>query len=367
MASQPRLKIALIGLGRLGAIRARILAFQQPRIELVAACDTKPGSDKWVAENLPPTVKYYADPEDCMKNSGAQAVLISTATATHAPLIILGLDLGLHVMCEKPISVDVITTEEVLAKAKSKPELKFLVPFCRRYDDSYRAAKELVESGSLGEIHAVETNCLDQQDPTGFFVTFSAQSGGIFVDMGVHDIDIGRYYLDVKSGLSNPKKQVNRVVAMGQQAVYGKLAEYGDCDNGWALVEFANGKVLTSHLGRTLTNGFESTTRVCGTKAHSVINGNSTINRVEVRDAHGVRTATTPDAFVLYDKSFLNDLAEFATAVLDDKPLTCTPEDAYEAAKIATALQYSFRNGVPVYFDDEGRPILETPKVNGAH
>lgn len=178
-------------------------------------------------------------------------------------------------------------------------------------------------------------------------------------------IDIGRYYLDVKSGLKNPKKQVNRVVAMGQQAVYGELAKYGDCDNGWAMVEFANGKVLTSHLGRTLTNGFESCTRVCGTKAHSVVNGNSTINRVEVRDSHGVRTATTPDAFVLYDKSFINDLSEFAAAVLDGKPLTCTPDDAYEAAKIATALQYSFRNGVPVYFDDDGLPIMEKPKVNG--
>lgn len=95
MATQPRLKLALIGLGRLGAIRARILAFQQPRIELVAACDTKPGSDRWVAENLPPSVRYYADPEDCMRNSGAEAVLISTATATHAPLICLGLDIGL--------------------------------------------------------------------------------------------------------------------------------------------------------------------------------------------------------------------------------------------------------------------------------
>ncbi|KAG6364511.1 hypothetical protein INS49_006112 [Diaporthe citri] len=350
MATQPRLKLALIGLGRLGPIRARILAFQQPRIELVAACDTRPGCDNWVAENLPPSVKYYADPQDCMKNSGAEVVLISTATATHAPLICLGLDLGLHVMCEKPISVDVITTEEVLAKAKSKPHLKFLVPFCRRHDDSCRAAKEMVENGSLGEIHAVETTCLDQQDPTGFFVTFSAQSGGIFVDMGVHDIDIGRFYLDVKSGLKNPKKHVNRVVAMGQQAVYGDLAKYGDCDNGWAMVEFANGK---------------SCTRVCGTKAHSVVNGNSTINRVEVRDAHGVRTATTPDAFVLYDKSFLNDLSEFAAAVLDGKPLTCTPDDAYEAAKIATALQYSFRNGVPVYFNDDGLPIMEKAKTNG--
>lgn len=95
MSSQPRLKIALIGLGRLGAIRATILAFQQPRIQLVAVCDTKPGSDKWAAANLPPHVKYYADPEDCMKSSGAEAVLISTATATHAPLICMGLDLGL--------------------------------------------------------------------------------------------------------------------------------------------------------------------------------------------------------------------------------------------------------------------------------
>ncbi|XRM48095.1 hypothetical protein ABZX51_011036 [Aspergillus tubingensis] len=146
---------------------------------------------------------------------------------------------------------------------------------------------------------------------------------------------------------------------MGQQAVYGELAKYGDCDNGWGLVEFANGKILTFHLGRTLTNGFEGMTRVCGTKAHSVINANSTINRVEIRDSHGVRTATTPDAFVLYDKSFIKDLEEFAAAVLDGEPLT---EDAYEAAKIATALQYSFRNGVPVYFDDNGLPIMEVAK-----
>lgn len=199
--------------------------------------------------------------------------------------------------------------------------------------------------------------------------------------MGVHDvsylssrrhsisnalqIDIGRYYLNVKEGLTNPKKQVNRVIAMGQQAVYGDLAQYGDCDNGWGMVEFANGKILTSHLGRTLTNGFESKTRVCGTRGHSIVNGNSTINRVEIRDSHGVRTSTTPDAFVLYDKSFVSDLAEFAAACLDNKPLTCNPEDAYEAAKIATALQYSFRNGVPVYFDDYGQPIMEDAKANG--
>jgi myo-inositol 2-dehydrogenase/D-chiro-inositol 1-dehydrogenase len=94
MNSQRRLKLALFGLGRLGAIRARILV-SQPSIELVAVCDTKPGADEWAAANLPPSVKFFADPEECMRSSGAESVLISTATATHAPLICLGLDLGL--------------------------------------------------------------------------------------------------------------------------------------------------------------------------------------------------------------------------------------------------------------------------------
>lgn len=86
---------------------------------------------------------------------------------------------------------------------------------------------------------------------------------------------------------------MNKVFALGQTAVYTDLQKTQDADNGWALVEFANGKVLTFHLGRTLTNGFESCTRVYGTKGSAVVNGNSTIDRVEVRDEHGVRTDTT--------------------------------------------------------------------------
>lgn len=103
MTAQPRLRLALFGLGRLGAIRARILLAQQPRIELVAVCDTKPGADEWAADNLPSSVRFFADPEECMKNGGADAILISTATATHAPLICKGLDLGLVSL---PLMVD---------------------------------------------------------------------------------------------------------------------------------------------------------------------------------------------------------------------------------------------------------------------
>ncbi|KAL4886091.1 hypothetical protein BJY04DRAFT_213627 [Aspergillus karnatakaensis] len=360
MPSEPRrVKLALFGLGRLGVLRARILAFQQPRIELVAVCDTKPGTDKWAADNLPSTVKHFSDPQTCLKSSGAEAVLICTATATHAPLILQALDLGLHVMCEKPVSVDVATTKAVVERAASRPDLTFLVPFTRRYDKNYRQTRALIEAGDLGEIHAVETTGIDMADPNAFFVSFSEQSGGIFLDFGIHTVDASRYLLNVKSNLSNPKKQVNRVFAIGQTAVYTDLAKYGDADSAWGLVEFANGKIFKTYLGRTLTSGFEDTTRVCGTKGHVVISGSGPVSGLEIRDGHGLRGRAVPDAFTLFDATFREDLAEFADAVLDGKRLTCSPEDAFEAGKICAALQYSFRKGVPVYFDEEGNPIME--------
>lgn len=165
--------------------------------------------------------------------------------------------------------------------------------------------------------------------------------------------------MDVKKGLANPRKQVERVIAVGQQAVYPALAETGDCDNGFGIVEFSNGKILTTHLGRTLSNGYEATTRLNGTKGHTVINGDCRINGVQIRDKYGVRTLSTQDAFQLHGKSFINDLVEFANAVLDGTTMSCAPEDALEAAKIGMALQHSFRSRLPVYFDEEGSPIIE--------
>lgn len=162
--------------------------------------------------------------------------------------------------------------------------------------------------------------------------------------------------MDVKSNLTNSKKQVNRVIAFGQVSVYKDLAKYDDADNAWGLVEFANGKIFKTYLGRTLTSGYEDTTRLCGTKGHSIISANS---NVEIRDQFGIRTQGVPDAFTVFDTTFLADLAEFADAVLDGKPMTCQPEDAFEAAKVCVALQYSFRKRVPVYFDDNGLPIME--------
>lgn len=101
---------------------------------------------------------------------------------------------------------------------------------------------------------------------------------------------------------------------------------------------------------------------MCGTKGHAVVSG---MSNVEVRDKHGVRKRTVPDAFQLFPETFLADVTEFVNAVLFDKPLACLAEDAFEAGKICTALQHSYRAGQPVYFDENGFPILDDAKVEG--
>lgn len=94
MSTPPRVKLALFGLGRLGSIRARIIVNQQPLIELVAACDPRPDGAAWCAANLPPTVKYFSEVDDCLAHAGIDAVLICTGTSLHAPIILKALDLG---------------------------------------------------------------------------------------------------------------------------------------------------------------------------------------------------------------------------------------------------------------------------------
>lgn len=262
-------------------------------------------------------------------------------------------------------------------------------------DDNFRAAKRLVDNGSLGDIHAVETSSQDKQDASGMLASSDLLQTGLTFSRVLHrflsairwhfcrygsprclypphasyhladrmQIDVGRFYLNPTAGLTNPKKQVNRVIAMGQRTLYGALAEFEDYDNAWGIVEFANGKILTSHVGRTTSHGHEGSTRILGTKGHSLIDGVATQFQVELRDEHGVRRTVPPDAFQLYDRSFPNDLSEFAHAVLDGTALSCCPDDAFEAAKITIALQHSMRIGEAVYFDDEGLPIL-TSKAN---
>lgn len=152
---------------------------------------------------------------------------------------------------------------------------------------------------------------------------------------------------------------MTRVFASGLNVRHPELANDGDCDNALGIIEFANGSSVSIHLSRTAMHGHDCFTEVFGTEAKLIINNNPQLNRLEIRDEHGVRAESTPTYYERFREAFVTEVNTFASVVLDDKPVPTTAVDALQAAQIAVALTHSFRQGKPVLFGEDGEPILD--------
>jgi myo-inositol 2-dehydrogenase/D-chiro-inositol 1-dehydrogenase len=181
----------------------------------------------------------------------------------------------------------------------------------------------------------VRSQTADQNDPSGFFVKFAPTSGGIFLDMSVHDIDSARWFL------GNPTPV--RVFATGTVAVHEGLKACGDMDNGIALCEFADGKIASFQASRTFAHGHETLAEVIGTAGRVTIGANPRMTRVDIADAHGVRNECTPTFYERFEEAFVVELNAFVDAVRDNGTLPLTLADATEATRIAIAIQESIR------------------------
>ncbi|KAE8540569.1 hypothetical protein D1P53_003520 [Cryptococcus gattii VGV] len=354
-------RIGVMGVGRMGKRHAMNISQFAPRAELVAVSDPYPEALEWAKANLPSTVKTYGSSEELINDPDVEGILIATETAYHAEYAIKVIEAGKHALIEKPISIDIELTKPVVAAAKKRPDLKVMVAFSRRFDASYQEAAKRIENGQLGPAYLIKSCTNDLYDTTGYFLNYAKKSGGIFMDCGIHDIDIGRYLLNVGNTdkLKNPAKQVTKVFATGLNTVYPELAELGDCDNALGVIEFENGSKMDIHLSRTSIHGHDVVCEVFGTKGKFVINAVPNISRVEIRDEHGVRTESHPSYYERFFEAFKTEVQTFSNCILDDTPVPTPPQDALEAAQIATALTHSFRTGNPVYFDDNGEPILK--------
>jgi myo-inositol 2-dehydrogenase/D-chiro-inositol 1-dehydrogenase len=218
-------------------------------------------------------------------------------------------------------------------------------------------------------MYLVKAASNDTYDPTGFFVQYAKHSGGIWVDCGIHDIDGARWLLDVANpALPNPRKQVSHVYASGAIVRHPGLAAAGDADSAQAIIVFEKGAQCHIHASRTSAHGHDIFCEVFGTEGKLHINPVSwtwveltqipALNRVQIRDAHGVRHETTGSFLERFRDAFVNEVNAFTEAVLDGKDVPVTVEDAFQASQIAVALTWSMRHNKPVFFDDDGEPIL---------
>jgi myo-inositol 2-dehydrogenase / D-chiro-inositol 1-dehydrogenase len=325
-------RIGIVGVGRMGRRHAENLATRVPGASLVAACSPIGEELEWARDTLG-VAGVHKDYAEMLARKDVDAVFIVTPNTLHPAQIIEALRAGKHVFCEKPLSM---VLEECLAveeEAAKHPQLKVMIGFVRRFDASYQDAHASIASGAIGRPFLVRSQTTDQNDPSGFFVKFAPTSGGIFVDMSVHDIDIARWLL------GSPKAK--RVFSLGTVAVHEGLRACGDVDNGVAMCEFADGRMACFYASRTMAHGHETATEIIGTDGRLTVGRDGRLNHVEIADVHGIRTITTPTFYERFADAFLREEIHFVDAVRFDRPLALSLNDATEATRIGIALRAS--------------------------
>jgi myo-inositol 2-dehydrogenase/D-chiro-inositol 1-dehydrogenase len=331
----PPLRVAIVGLGRLGRSHAENLAQRVPHTQLVAACSPLADELAWAKHTLG-IEHLYREYTELLAHPGLDALFLVTPTSLHAAQIIQALQSGKHVFCEKPLSLDLGDCRRVEEEAAKRPELKVMIGFVRRFDPSYRDAYDKIQAGVIGRPFLVRSQTADQNDPGGFFVRFAPTSGGIFLDCSVHDIDLARWLL------GNPAAK--RVFATGTIAIHEGLREFGDVDNGVATCEFADGKIACFYASRTMAHGHETLTEIVGSAGRLMVGQNPRANRVEISDATGVRNECTLTFYERFADAFLLEAQEFVQAVREHRPPPLSLHDATEATRIGIALRESLEN-----------------------
>ncbi len=334
-----RVKIAVIGTGRMGSVHCRNIVRSVPEAELVAVCDIRLEVAQAVADELGirRVVKDYhellADPE-------IEAILVASSTDTHAFMTKDIAEAGKHIFCEKPLALELDKIDEALA-AVNKAGVKLQVGFNRRFDKSFKKVHEIVESGEIGRPCILR---ITNRDPDFPSMDFLRVSGGIFLDLAIHDFDMIRYQVG----------EVVEVYAAGGVLIEDKLKEFGDIDTDVVVLKFANGVVGTLDHSRKAVYGYDQRLEVFCSNGTAMAN-NEAEETVVKGNQSGFLSAKPPYFFMQrYAPCYVEEVRQFVVCVREDKPVPVTGEDGRAAVVLGYAAWKSLRENRPVKISEIG-------------
>ncbi|MEN2665969.1 inositol 2-dehydrogenase [Listeria aquatica] len=339
------IKAGIVGLGRLGKVHAANVQNYIKDLELVAACSVVPEELEFAKASLGINEGYESF-EKMIDEAEIDAVIIVSPSSLHTKQIEYAFLAGKHVFCEKPLGVSLPEIEQVKKVIEARPNQVFMLGFMRRFDESYRYAKEMVANGEIGEVTLVRCYGIDPSSGLESFVKFAknSSSGGLFIDMAIHDIDLVRWFTG---------EEVKQVWAIGNNFAYPELAEYGDTETGAALMKLKNEAMAILVSGRNANHGYHVETEIMGTKGMLRVAQEPEKNLVTIFDDKGVRRPCSEHFPERFKQAFINELTEFARCIREgDKP-DVTANDGLESTKIALACTRSFETGGLVALEDE--------------
>ncbi|MCR5151336.1 MAG: inositol 2-dehydrogenase [Clostridiales bacterium] len=329
-----KLNIGIIGAGRIGSLHAKSITYNVPSANIKGITDVNIDNAKKVAFELG-IERIYSDYKEILADPDVDAVLICSSTDTHADIAIEAAKAGKHIFCEKPVD---LTPEKVQAviDAVNKAGVKLQVGFNRRFDHNFSAVKGMINDGKIGDVQVIKITSRDPLPPPA---EYSAVSGGMFLDMTIHDFDMAMFLAG---------SEVTEVYANAACLVDPAIGHAGDVDTAVISLKFASGAIGVIDNCRKAAYGYDQRVEVLGTKGAAVAS-NDTPTNVTFMGEDGV-ISDKPLYFFLerYMQSFRDEMVEFVDAVVNDKPTPTTGIDGLNSVLVALAAKKSVAEGKPI-------------------
>lgn len=330
------MRIGLIGTGRIGTFHANVLSRHREVGSLVVA-DADPVRAAAVADRTGSTAAPSARE---IFTWGVDALVIASATASHAELIARAARMGLPTFCEKPIAVDIPGTLAALAEVEAAG-IQLQLGFMRRFDAGYRAARELVRSGRLGRLHTVRAMTSDPAPPPAEYLPLS---GGLYRDCLVHDFDILRWVTG---------REVVEVYATGSDAGPAMFRAAGDVDTAAAVLTLDDGTLATATATRCNGAGYDVRMELAG-ELDQVTVGLDDRTPISSTEPKGPRAADKPWPGFLerFAPAYEAELDAFLRMVVGRGGNPCDGREALAALRVAEACELSRREHRPVEIEE---------------
>lgn len=333
-----RHRIGLVGCGRIGRLHAELLVREVPGFELVAVADIMPSAAQGVAEATGARVRSI---DAVISAPDIDAVAICTSTDTHVEMIRNAAKAGKAIFAEKPVSLDLEQVDRAVETVDAE-DVPFMIGFNRRFDPGCRSVREAVVGGVVGEVHLVRMTGRDPAPPPPEYV---ATSGGIFLDMMIHDFDMARFVTG---------SEVVEVFARGAVRIDPRIGDAGDVDTAVAILTHADGTLTTIDNSRQAVYGYDQRLEVFGSSGMAISDN---------QRQHGYWQQTRDSMLAMplewsflarYRESYGNEWRAFHAFLTEGGPSPIGIHDARATTAVALAAARSLSLGRPVRMDEIG-------------
>lgn len=323
--------IAVLGAGRIGKIHAANVA-ANPNARLIAVADPYASAAQALAGAL--GADAMTDCEAAIDRDDVDAIVIGTPTNTHIQLMMRAVRQGKAVLCEKPIDLDLLKSQAAAEEIESLKG-RVMLAFNRRFETTFAEMRAAIDAGDIGEVRQV---IISSRDPGLAPEDYIKHSGGIFRDMTIHDLDIGRWLLG---------EEPVQLTAIGSRLIDPAMMEkYDDYDTAMVQMQTASGKQCHINNCRQAVYGYDQRIEVFGSKGMlQMDNLRPTTIRRWSADVTDAREPLLNFFLERYQQAYKSELDAFVGALVDGKPLPVTPNDGLQALRLAEAAVESVRTG----------------------